>query len=90
MADSPYSKYKNIDAMSVPTRIKSLEATCVEALKSGWHPTRMADLIEYSIEEEQYELTQAIIGATEKFQKNPQLSLFLFDVPDSVKTPLKD
>ena len=84
---SPYEEHPHLNAMSVAKRTASLEDTCLNALSGGWHPERMKELIESSIENEEFELTQAILGATEKFKQNPQLSLFKFDVPEHVKEP---
>jgi hypothetical protein len=90
--ESPYAKYKctAIEKMSVAQRTKALEETCLDALSCGWHPERMTELIDGSIDNEEYELVQAIIGATEKFSKNPQLALFKFNVPEQVKEPRPD
>jgi hypothetical protein len=74
MAKSPYHKYPGIDAMSVQKRTKALEETCLDALSGGWRPERMQGLVESSIENEEYELAQAILAATEKFQQIAQLS----------------
>lgn len=53
---SPYKKYPNLNAMSVSARTSALESTCLVALSGGLHPERMIDLVESTLENEEYEL----------------------------------
>lgn len=83
----PYDKYPGIAAMSIKGRIDALSDTCVNAMstRSGiahYTPEKLLSFVDDAIEEEQYEMAEAYKRAIERFNKNPQLSLFLFEVTD--------
>ena len=73
---NPYEGYSDLESMSVSERIGAFERVAISHLQAGCEPAALAGLAGEAIEDEQYELAEAIKNTLQAFAANPQLSLF--------------